>query len=60
MEKTRDRRFPVTVDSDVPSEKVLQRFGCTDEEMQAVQANEIYSYSRRGKTTVYMQHFLYF
>lgn len=47
MRVVRDRRFPVTVDSEVGIAKVLARFGCTDQEMQAVQANEIYSYSRR-------------
>lgn len=44
----RDRRFPVIIDSNVPADKVMQRFSCSSEEMQAVQANEIYSYSRRG------------
>ncbi|KAK4012101.1 hypothetical protein OUZ56_021199 [Daphnia magna] len=47
---SRDRRFPVTIDSDVPTEKVLKRYGCPaidEKDMQAVQANEIYSYSRR-------------
>lgn len=47
LRASRDRRFPVTLDSDVPFDRVLKRYGCTDEEMQAVQANEIYSYSRR-------------
>lgn len=49
----RDRRFPVTVTSDVAIESVLERLGCTDQEMQAVQANEIYTYSRRRVGTSY-------
>jgi len=49
----RDRRFPVTVTSDVPIEDVLQRLDCSSEQMQAVQANEIYTYSRRRVGTSY-------
>lgn len=47
--QSRDRRFPVVVDSDVTLDKVLKRYDCPAEDMQAVQANEIYSYSRRGR-----------
>ena len=46
--KARDGRFPVRLNSDVDVDAVLAKLGCTDKEMQAVQANEIFSYSRRG------------